>query len=101
MEIHEYLDLDVEAETINCNECGQHLCHAEDNYKHYCAMETIPLADVGPGFEAPGELLNTDQNVEFRKFYCPSCAVLIEHEIARAEDPILHDIEIDLTTVAE
>ncbi|WP_076148455.1 acetone carboxylase subunit gamma [Natrinema saccharevitans] len=35
-------------------------------------------------------------SVLVRRFHCPDCAVLIDHEIARTEDPILHDLETDL-----
>lgn len=100
MEIHEYLALDTETETISCNDCGHQICSADENYKLHCAMEKTQLEDVGPGFESPSELLNADHNIEFREFYCPSCAVLIDHEIARAEDRILWDIEIDSSTVS-
>lgn len=101
MEIHEYLNLDLENESISCNYCGHHLCDVDENYKRYCAMEAVPLTEIGPGFESPSELLGADHDIEFRRFYCPSCAVLIEHEIARAEDPILWDIELDLSTIPE
>lgn len=101
MEIHEYLDLDPETETISCTECGHTICDAGENYKRHCAMESEPLEDVGPGFESPAELLDSDHDVRFRQFYCPSCAVLVEHEIARADDPILQDIELDLQSVAK
>lgn len=95
MEIHEYLDLDPQTGAIRCNECDHHICDADKNYKRHCAMESGPLADIGPGFETPSDLLNADHDVRFRQFYCPSCAVLIDHEIARAEDPILMDIDIN------
>lgn len=101
MEIHEYLDLDPESESISCTDCGHRLCDADENYKRHCVMEAVPLTDIGPGFESPAELLGADHDVEFRRFYCPSCAVLIEHEIARADDPILRDIEIDLDAIPE
>jgi len=32
----------------------------------------------------------------FRQFFCPGCGALIENEIARADDPVLRDIELDL-----
>jgi acetone carboxylase gamma subunit len=30
----------------------------------------------------------------FRQFCCPGCGALIENEIARADDPVLRDIEL-------
>ncbi|HKJ58408.1 MAG TPA: acetone carboxylase subunit gamma, partial [Halobacteriales archaeon] len=76
------------------------ICDADENYKEHCAMETKPLEEIAPGFESPSALLGADHDVEFRQFYCPSCAVLVEHEIARAADPILQDIEIDPSSVS-
>jgi Acetone carboxylase gamma subunit len=35
-----------------------------------------------------------DARVEFRQFYCPACGGLIENEVCRAGDPLLHDIEL-------
>ncbi|GAA0253591.1 acetone carboxylase subunit gamma [Haladaptatus pallidirubidus] len=96
MEIHEYLTLDTGTGSISCRECGNHIANAEENYKKHCAMAIDLLTEIGPGFESPAELLDSDHDVQFRRFYCPNCAVLIDHEIARAEDPILHDIELDL-----
>lgn len=101
MEIHEYLDLDPETESISCNDCGHQICSVDENYKRHCAMETVPLSDVGPEFESPSKLLGARHDIEFRRFYCPSCAVLIDHEIAQAEDAILRDIEIDPSTLGE
>ena len=36
---------------------------------------------------------------ELREFYCPGCATLLELEIARPEDPLLADVELDLGSV--
>jgi len=32
----------------------------------------------------------------FRQFFCPGCGALVENEVARAEDPVLRDIELDM-----
>lgn len=96
MEIHEYLDLDADANVISCRKCNYELCDADQNFKRYCAMETSPVAEIGPAFDAPADILGEDHQVEFRQFYCPNCAVLMDHEIAREGDEILHDLEIDL-----
>ena len=96
MEVHEYLNLDPDASVLSCRECGHELCDADQNFKEYCAMETSPVEEIGPAFDAPADILGEDHGIEFRQFYCPNCAVLMDHEIARKEDPILHDLEIDL-----
>ena len=33
---------------------------------------------------------------QFRQFSCPGCGLLIENEIAIAEDPVLKDVELKL-----
>jgi Acetone carboxylase gamma subunit len=36
-----------------------------------------------------------DDAVEFRQFCCPACGGLIENEVCRAQDPVLHDMELE------
>jgi acetone carboxylase gamma subunit len=36
-----------------------------------------------------------DDRPVFRQFYCPGCGALVENEVARAEDPLLRDIELE------
>lgn len=100
MQIHKYLELDPDEETIACRECDEVLCDADENYKEYAAMRTGPVTDAGPAFEPPEEILGTDLELEFRQFFCPSCAVLFDHSFAREDDPILHDIEIDVDSLS-
>lgn len=96
MQIHMYLELDVDDRTIGCTECGETLCAADQNYKEHAAMQVGPVTDAGPAFEPPEEVLGSDPGLEFRRFFCPGCGVLLAHEFAREADPILHDIEIDV-----
>ena len=37
-----------------------------------------------------------DDRPVFRQFFCPGCGALIENEVARENDPVLHDIELHL-----
>jgi acetone carboxylase gamma subunit len=99
MQIHKCLELDPDAETISCRECGETLCNANRNYKKYAAMRTGPVTDAGPPFEPPEEILGKDLDLEFRQFFCPNCAVLLDHSFARQDDEILHDIEIDVSSL--
>jgi acetone carboxylase gamma subunit len=32
----------------------------------------------------------------FRQFFCPGCGALIENEVARESDAVLHDIEVHI-----
>jgi len=99
MKIHEYLELDTDAETISCSECGEQLCGADENYKQHSAMRTGPVTDAGPLFRPPEDILGTDPGYEFRQWFCPGCGVLFDHRFALETDEILHDIEIDLNSV--
>ncbi|MFO7925611.1 acetone carboxylase subunit gamma [Natronomonas sp.] len=99
MKIHEYLELDPEAETIRCSECDETLCNADQNYKEYSAMRTGPVTDAGPLFQPAQRILGDDPGYEFRQWFCPNCGVLFDHRFALEGDRILHDIEIDLNAI--
>lgn len=94
--IHEYLQLDVDSRTILCSECGEQLCEATQNYKEHSAMRTGPVTDAGPVFTAPKEIYDDPPAVEFRQFFCPNCATLFDYEVVPEDEPILHDVELDV-----
>jgi acetone carboxylase gamma subunit len=100
MQILKYLELDESEHTISCRECGETLCDADENYKKYSAQRTGPVTDAGPAFEPPEKILGADVDIEFRQYFCPNCAVLFDHQFARGDDPIIHDIEIDLDSLS-
>jgi len=99
MQIYEYLELDTETETINCSDCGEELCDADQNYKEYSAMRTGPVTDAGPLFRPAEDILGTDPGYEFRQWFCPNCGVLFDHRFALEDDRIVHDIEIEMESV--
>jgi len=39
-----------------------------------------------------------DDRPVFRQFFCPGCGGLIENEVAREIDPVLHDIELHISS---
>ncbi|MFC7157050.1 acetone carboxylase subunit gamma [Halomarina halobia] len=96
MKIHEYLELDAQAATISCSECGEVLCDADQNYKEHSSMRTGPVTDAGPLFQPPERVLGSDPGYEFREWFCPGCGVLFDHRFALEGDRIIHDIEIDV-----
>ena len=51
-----------------------------------------PIQAANPLIGDPQRFI--DARVEFRQFYCPACGGLIENEVCRAGDPLLHDIEL-------
>lgn len=95
-EIHEYLELDPDTRTISCSKCGEEICDAEENYKEHTALRTGPITDAGPVFTPPEKIYDRDPGIEFRQFFCPSCAVLFDYEVVPEDEPILHDLEIDV-----
>lgn len=100
MQIHRYLDLNEERNTIVCRNCRETLCDATENYREHAALRTRPLQEAGPAFVSAEQKLGEDKSLEFREFFCPNCAVLLQADFARSDDPILHDIEINVENLS-
>jgi hypothetical protein len=63
------------------------------NYKESCVRRD---ADIGAANPNIGDYRRyIDDRPVFRQFFCPGCGALIENEIARADDEVLRDIELD------
>ena len=99
MQIHKYLELDTDALTISCRQCGTELCGADQNYREHSAMRTGPVTDAGVPFVPPEDKLGQKTDLEFREFFCPDCGVLLQTEFAQEDDPLLHDIDIDVDSL--
>ena len=52
----------------------------------------LPIQAANPLVGDPARFI--DPLPQFRQFCCPNCGLLIENEIAVAEDPLLRDVEI-------
>jgi N-methylhydantoinase B len=94
MPVTEYLEL-VSVEggpRLACARCGHVLCASRENYKAHALRIARPIQAANPLIGDPQRFI--DARVEFRQFYCPACGGLIENEVCRAEDPLLHDIEL-------
>jgi len=96
--ITEYLDIDLEKETWNCNRCGHELESARENYKKGCLLSERAMEDVHPA-------VVDDDSYSFKpdsdycrliEFYCPSCGAMLENEYLPPGHPITHEIEIDV-----
>jgi N-methylhydantoinase B len=94
MHLTEYLDLVAVdgGRRLACARCGHVLCGARDNYKTHALRIDRPIQAANPLIGDPQRFI--DARVEFRQFHCPACGGLIENEVCRAEDPLLHDIEL-------
>ena len=98
--IHIYLNLNTDDGSIECRECGQRMCDADENYKDHCGVICRPVTEAGPMFEQP-DYIEDVESIEFRQFICLDCGVLFDFEIAPEDQPFLHDIEVDLEGVAD
>lgn len=77
---------------IVCRECGEQLCDGAENYKRHTLCDRKPLTEAGPLVNDPDEYV--DDDVEFRQYYCPGCATLLENEVIKAGDDPVHDKQI-------
>jgi len=77
---------------LACARCGHALGPAGENYKVHALRRDRPIQSANPLIGDPQRFI--DARVEFRQFYCPACGGLRENEVCRAEDPLLHDIEL-------
>jgi len=96
MRIHEYLELDMDSQTISCSECDEELCDASQNYKEHSVLYARPIAEADPGFLPPTKVLQGASDIELRQFCCPNCATLFDSEVSPEDAEILHDVELDM-----
>ncbi len=76
-----------------CSDCGHVYCAAEDNPKHAALMQVGYLSQIS---HPTAEMARRDPPRFFlRQFYCPVCALTFANEMARADDPVLDDIDYD------
>ena len=75
-----------------CAKCAQDLGPVSHNYKSNCVRNDMPIQASNPIVGEPGRFI--DPTPQFRQFCCPGCGLLIENEIAVADDPLLKDVEI-------
>jgi Acetone carboxylase gamma subunit len=62
------------------------------NYKAGCVRNDLPIGACNPIVGDPHRFI--DPQPQFRQFCCPGCGLVIENEVAIAEDPPLHDVEL-------
>jgi N-methylhydantoinase B len=90
----ENLDLRKENGSLHCacTKCAADLGSVRENYKERCVMEEADIRAANPNIGDWKRYI--DDRPVFRQFYCPGCGALIENEVARADDPVLRDIEL-------
>jgi N-methylhydantoinase B len=77
---------------FSCARCAADLGPLGENYKQHCNMEERDISAANPNI---GDWRRyVDDRPVFRQFFCPGCGGLVENEVARADDPLLADIEL-------
>jgi N-methylhydantoinase B len=77
-----------------CAHCATDLGLLAANYKDGCLREDSAVSASNPLVGDPKRYI--DDEVAFRRFFCPGCGSEIENEIAVVHEPLLRDIEIKL-----
>jgi N-methylhydantoinase B len=77
-----------------CAKCATDLGTLAENYKAGCVRKDLPIEASNPIVGDPRRFI--DPQPQFRQFLCPGCGLIIENEIAVAEDPILADVELSI-----
>jgi N-methylhydantoinase B len=91
-------NLEVRRETSGlrcaCAKCAADLGSVRDNYKDHCVRRDSDIRSSNPNIGDYRRYI--DDRPVFRQFFCPGCGALVENEIARADDEVLRDCELDL-----
>lgn len=77
---------------LGCAHCDRCLGAPEAGYRGGCAELEQPLASLGPLFLDPVEQIG--QQLVVRRFLCPECALALDAEICRPEDPPFNDLVV-------
>ncbi|MEY3475961.1 MAG: Acetone carboxylase gamma subunit, partial [Pseudomonadota bacterium] len=72
--------------------CRTDLGLISTNYKLACRRYDALIQSANPNIGDWRRYI--DDEPVFRQFFCPGCGRLIENEIARKSDELLHDIEL-------
>jgi acetone carboxylase gamma subunit len=90
--INAYLEVgadDVGSPVIRCTCCEATLGPATKSYKNYSLEARRHLADLGAHYAPP----SGETRFEIREYYCPSCLVLLDTDVALKGDPVVDDAE--------
>jgi N-methylhydantoinase B len=77
-----------------CAKCAADLGAVRENYKDHCVRRESDISAANPNIGDYRRYI--DDRPVFRQFHCPGCGALVENEIARADDEVLRDIELEL-----
>jgi N-methylhydantoinase B len=77
-----------------CAKCATDLGSLAQNYKAGCVRKDLPVSASNPIVGDPRRFI--DPLPQFRQFCCPGCGLVIENEIAIADEPLLVDVQLEL-----
>jgi N-methylhydantoinase B len=80
------------AKWLACARCGQPLGTLHDNYKAHAHRIDRMIQSANPLIGEPNRFI--EDAVHFRQFCCPACGAILENEVCRVKDPVLHDIDL-------
>jgi acetone carboxylase gamma subunit len=87
--INEYLRVCRSAETMKyyyqCNVCNSIVCEISDSWKNHILMHESPILPSGDGISS------IRSEFVLREFFCPSCGTMVDVEVAREGEELLHD----------
>ena len=85
-------NINLRGNRLSCAKCASDLGPVTGNYKERCVRHDAEIAAANPNIGDWRRYI--DDRPVFRQFHCPGCGALIENEIAREGDGLLHDIEL-------
>jgi N-methylhydantoinase B len=78
-----------------CN--GADLGPVTGNYKDEAVVRELPTREIAPEYAVPEYAWTMADRMVFREFICPVTGYRIDTELARADEPPLHDIVLRTT----
>lgn len=98
MQVDHHLEIDDE-NRFRCRRCSHDLGSATANFKESAVMKVRPIEDANPLIVDPDRFI--DDPVEFRQFFCPGCATLLENEVIRTDSASVWDKQLAGSTDRE
>lgn len=96
MQIDHHLEINDDGQIV-CRRCGHALCGANENFKQAAVCKTRPIEEANPLIVDPK--LFIDDEVVFRQYFCPGCAVLLENEVILATSEPVWDKQVSAGSV--
>jgi N-methylhydantoinase B len=81
--ISEYLQ-QADSGSTQCTWCGNEFAEVGDDWKDHAVLKRVPVSAAGPLRTGNGQFFLIHA-------YCPTCATLLDTDLAMADDPPLYD----------